>query len=314
MEKSKTIFKKLLDWGKGDIKTRRYIVVFLGIIIILIVIIVGIVLIFKEPNIKFGSELEITPKQAKEKEQLSAHHKELKEGLQVLKQLPIKSLPRTLKDSIAKLIYLQTTDLNQADELLQTYEIYDKLSKNERIEFIGKVLSYLSEKSHPLRQKNYVEIARRIVSSNNEQMRIDSINRELERSKKRVGEMENLINKLSNKYQIDLQRNNQLLFSLINDSAKNGPRIDSLKSEIIRLREEKEQLLNDMQLYYPLRITNCSFASPGCRSKKDGSYLVGCMFCIVISQPQKILMSLYILFFLYQQMIQVILILLKDEF
>ncbi len=111
--------------------------------------------------------VEVTPQLVEQKrEDVKDKVNEFKEQLKILNAISKDELPTVLKDSIAKLIYIRQKDINQAEELLTTFEKFNDLSENDKVSFMEKVLNYLSQKVYPNRYKDFGDIAKNIVTNN----------------------------------------------------------------------------------------------------------------------------------------------------
>lgn len=234
-------------------------------------------------GLKIGN-IELSSQEVLEKkEELNEKVSEFREQKKAINTISKNELPTILKDSIATLNYIREKDLNQGEELLTTFEKFNELSYNEQVSLIEKVLNYLSKKVYPNRYKDFGDIAKNIVTTNKmeilasdnkkKDLEIDGLEKEVAQLTKDKQQIETLYaqaNKIIEQIKHDLE-------ILRKDSVNNATLIADKQMQIVSLKEDKKKLKEEMDSYTLIRIKNCSFTSPGCRSKKDASYIVGCM-------------------------------------
>jgi hypothetical protein len=74
-----------------------------------------------------------------------------------------------------------------------------------------------------------------------------------------------------------LEANNVRLERLLIDSSNHAKDIDTLKSQNSYLTDLTSKMKETLSSFNPVRISFCVFRSPGCISKRDGSYILSCM-------------------------------------
>jgi len=234
-------------------------------------------------GIKIGN-FEMSPGQVIEKKEgLKEKSVEFNEQINLMNEILKEELPCALKNRIAKLIYIRRKDINKAEELLRTFEQFNELSYGEQVDFMKKVIRYFSKKINPSRYIDYSKIAKEIITTNKmgilmadtkeKDKEIEGLKKQIAQLKKDKGEIESLYAQAEK-----IIKQNKLDMGILRkDSITNVSILASLNSQNASLKKEKKKLEKEMESYNLIRIKNCSFIVPNCRSQKKGAYLLGCM-------------------------------------
>lgn len=228
---------------------------------------------------------EIIQPVAEQLEALNKKHKqEVKDLIQLLDSANLNN--RNLKDSIVNLIALRQKDINQVNYLLD--DLKKVSSDKERDNWVDKAFTYLSK-----RYEDYYRTGKEMVLvDENGYLKADIATKDAEiRSlKQQVSELQaerkTDKSRIANLYtQIDsIRAGYEAIIAELKENAKiNEERIALLESQKLDLEKEIEKIKSQLAAIVPFRIENFEFVSPNCYSRKDNSYILGCMKKVTLS-------------------------------
>jgi hypothetical protein len=217
-----------------------------------------------------------------EKEELESYDKIWKNELDYLKTSNINLSNRTFNDSVTILIELRREDVTTSEKLIKEFDKIPSMTNQEISDFLNRTRDFLSHSKNPSRYKDYTHFSDQMINEDKlnlltaNLLKSDSIisvlNARITTVEKLIKEKEYLISELKNR----LSDTDNIIGEL-------KKQVTDLNMEVEKIQKEKDLESEKARNSYPVTVEESNFFSPGCKIKKNGSYVINCVDTIKLN-------------------------------